>query len=291
MIHGILNIYKEKGYTSHDVVAKLRGALRERRVGHGGTLDPMATGVLPIFVGRATKAVEFCENAVKRYRAGLRLGIVTDTQDITGSVLSTGAADVDEGQFLSAIEGFRGSIDQVPPMYSAVKIGGQKLYHMARKGVTIERPSRRVEIYSLDLVGREGADWVLDITCSKGTYVRTLCHDIGAALGCGGVMSSLRRIAAGAFTIQDALPLPELLSRCADSGPQDILRPVDSLFADLPSVVIGTDAERDIKCGKAVAALSGYSGNCRVYSGAGEFLMLAKQENGRLCSVKNFFTT
>ena len=182
---GILIINKPQNWTSHDVVAKMRRLLGEKRIGHGGTLDPMATGVLPLFVGRATRAVEFAENVEKEYIAGLRLGLVTDTQDTTGSVLETYDVNVSEETLIRVLKGFKGERLQVPPMYSAVKIGGKKLYEYAREGKSIKRPARKILIKELELLSFDGTEVSLRIVCSKGTYVRTICHDIGRLLGCG----------------------------------------------------------------------------------------------------------
>ena len=196
-MNGILLVDKEQDWTSNDVVAKLKGVLHERRIGHSGTLDPMATGLLVLFVGRATRAVEFAESHSKRYLAGLRLGLSTDTQDITGRVLKSAKAPVSREELLAVLEEFKGEISQIPPMYSAIKVKGQKLYDIARRGGEVERKPRQITVSALTLLGREGEDWLLDVRCSKGTYIRTLCHDIGERLGCGGCMSSLRRIQAG----------------------------------------------------------------------------------------------
>ena len=186
MANGILIIDKPRGWTSMDVCAKLRGMFREKRVGHAGTLDPMATGVLPVFIGRATRAVEFAAGSDKEYIAGLKLGIITNTQDATGEILEERAVEVTRNQLLAALERFTGDIEQVPPMYSAVKINGKKLYELARKGKEVERRPRPVTIHTLELLEGAppaGADFALRVVCSKGTYVRTLCHDIGQALG------------------------------------------------------------------------------------------------------------
>ena len=199
MANGILVIDKSAGWTSQDVAAKLRGVFHERRVGHGGTLDPMATGVLPVFIGRATRAAEFLESAEKEYVAGLRLGVVTDTQDTSGTVLETNPVCVTRAQLEAALRQFLGPIEQIPPMYSAIKINGQKLYELARRGQEVARRPRSITIHALELLEGEGADWTVRVRCSKGTYVRTLCHDLGRALGCGGCMSSLRRTRAGSF--------------------------------------------------------------------------------------------
>ena len=195
-LNGILLIDKPQDWTSNDVVSKMRGILHERRIGHSGTLDPLATGLLVVFVGRATRAVEFAESDSKEYIAGLRLGVKTDTQDITGNVLSECECNVSETELLNALDGFKGDIEQIPPMYSAIKIGGKKLYELARKGEEVERKPRKINISKLDIIGEENGDYILDVACSKGTYIRTLCNDIGEALNCGGCMSSLRRVKA-----------------------------------------------------------------------------------------------
>ena len=202
-MNGILLIDKPTDWTSMDVCAKLRGVFHEKRIGHSGTLDPMATGLLVVFLGRATRAVEFAEADSKEYIARLRPGITTDTQDTSGNVLSEKSADMSDEQLLSALDRFKGEIEQIPPMYSAIKIGGKKLYEIARKGESVERKSRKITIHSLDFLGWEDGDALLRVRCSKGTYIRTLCNDIGEALGCGGCMSSLRRTAAGIFSISE----------------------------------------------------------------------------------------
>ena len=217
MASGILIVDKPEDWTSQDVVAKLRGALHERRAGHGGTLDPMATGVLPVFFGRATRAVEFFEHAEKTYETVLRLGLVTDTQDITGRVLEQrDAASVTEADVRAALPRFLGPQKQVPPMYSAIKIGGKKLYELARAGQEVARPARAITIHALELLSCAPPDFTLRVHCSKGTYVRTLCHDLGAALGTGGCMAALRRTAAGAYTCAG---VPAAAGRHAVCGP------------------------------------------------------------------------
>jgi len=206
MPNGILIIDKPAGWTSMDVCAKIRGILHEKRVGHGGTLDPMATGVLPVFVGQATRAVEFAENSRKEYVAGLRLGQVTDTQDVTGTTLETHPVTVCRDQLEAALPRFTGAIQQLPPMYSAIKINGQKLYDLARKGREVARKPRAITIYELELLEQTGeTEYLLRCVCSKGTYIRTLCHDIGRLLGCGGTLYSLRRTMAAGFPLADAV--------------------------------------------------------------------------------------
>ena len=199
-MNGIVIVDKPQGWTSQDVTAKLRGVFQTRRIGHGGTLDPMATGVLPVFVGRATRGVEFFEHAEKTYETLLRLGITTDTEDITGTVLTQQDAAVTEDMVEEVLPRFRGEIMQVPPMYSALKVNGQKLYDLARKGKEVERQPRPITIHELTFLGMEADGIRLRVRCSKGTYIRTLCKDIGQALGCGGCMAELRRVAAGEYT-------------------------------------------------------------------------------------------
>ena len=214
MANGILIIDKSAGWTSMDVCAKLRGILKTKKVGHAGTLDPMATGVLPVFVGQATRAVSFAESGEKEYVAGLHLGLVTDTQDTTGTTLEARPVSVTADQLRAILPDFTGPICQVPPMYSAIKIGGQKLYDLARQGKEVDRKPRPVTIYELELVEQiSSADFTLRIRCSKGTYVRTLCHDIGTALGCGGCMSSLRRTMAAGFTLAESRGIPPAAHR------------------------------------------------------------------------------
>ena len=209
---GILNINKPAGWTSHDVVAKLRRALGERRIGHGGTLDPMATGVLPVFVGRATRAVEFMERADKAYLAGVRFGIVTDTQDTTGTVLESRGGRPEEAEVHRVLESFRGEMQQLPPLYSAIKVDGRKLYQYARAGKEVEREARSITLHEVEALGYEGEDYRFRVVCSKGTYIRTICHDLGQALGCGGAMSALTRLRAGAFRLEDAAELDAVVA-------------------------------------------------------------------------------
>ena len=282
---GIVIIDKPAGWTSQDVVSKLRGALHTRRIGHGGTLDPMATGVLPVFVGRATRAVEFFEHAEKTYEAVLRLGITTDTEDMTGEVLETRPVSLSEAQFLAVLPQFRGQIQQIPPMYSALKINGQKLCDLARKGREVERKPRTVTIHELECLEFTGETARLRIHCSKGTYIRTLCKDIGAALGCGGCMESLRRVTAGAYTIEEAVPLAQLVDSPA---PETHLLPIDSMFTAYPAVTLTENQEKRCRNGGSfTCALA--DGTYRAYSKAGEFLALAKAEAGILSTVKSFF--
>ena len=286
-MNGILLIDKPAGWTSSDVVAKLRGILHERRIGHAGTLDPMATGLLVVFVGRATRAVEFAESDAKRYTAGLRLGLVTNTQDTSGRVLGGSPRDVERGELEALLARFRGEIEQIPPMYSAIKVGGRKLYEIARRGGEVERAPRRVTIYALELRGREDGDWILDVQCSKGTYVRTLCHDIGTALGCGGCMSALRRTQAGRFSLENAHTLDAVQTAADEGRAEALLLPVDTLFSE-PAVRVDAEAEKRLRSGgRPRTALA--DGTYRVYGEAGDFLALCRAENGQLITIKSFF--
>ena len=286
MSSGIVIIDKPGGWTSMDVCAKLRGILKERRIGHGGTLDPLATGVLPVFVGSATKAVEFAEKGDKEYLAGLRLGVETNTQDITGQVLSTRPVTAGQTELEGALPAFTGPIMQVPPMYSAIKRNGQKLYELARAGKEVHRDPRPVTIHALELLGRtEEGDYLLRVRCSKGTYVRTLCHDIGAALGCGGCMSSLRRTMAAGFTLEQAVTL----ERVQEEGAA-LLLPVDRFFGGLPAYRIPSPRqERLCRNGSPLPAPELAAGEYRVYDPQGTFLCVSRWERGRLVPVKNFF--
>jgi tRNA pseudouridine55 synthase len=286
MPNGIVIIDKPAGWTSMDVCAKIRGILREKRVGHGGTLDPMATGVLPVFVGRATRAVEFAENGRKEYNAGLRLGLMTDTQDVTGRVLETRPVTAGREEVEAALAGFRGEIQQIPPMYSAVKIQGKKLYELARRGKEVERKPRPVTIHALELLEAEsGTDYRLRCLCSKGTYIRTLCHDVGQALGCGGALYSLRRTMAAGFTLAQAVTMEEVQAQG-----EALLQPLDGLFAQYPALTVRSPGqEKRVRCGNPVTLPGTADGTYRVYGREGEFLCLSQARDGALTAVKNFF--
>ena len=287
-MNGIILIDKPQGWTSHDAVGKLRGILHERRIGHSGTLDPLATGLLVVFIGRATRAVEFAEADRKEYIAGLRLGMSTDTQDITGRIISKETDIPDEPEVRIAIERFRGELEQIPPMYSAVKIGGKKLYELARKGESIERKPRHITIFGLEITGRSDNDYILDVVCSKGTYIRTLCHDIGTALGCGGCMSSLRRTKSGVFSVDNAYTIAEI-QEAADRGEEEkLLLPIDTLFAGYTKLSVDADSEKKLKNG-CIINTSSPDGRFRVYSEDGEFLLLGDVKDGVMKTVKNFF--
>ena len=287
-MNGIIIVDKPADWTSHDVVAKLRGVLKTKRIGHGGTLDPMATGVLPVFVGRATRAAAICENAEKEYVAGLRLGITTDTQDITGNVTDMCDYEVSDEELLRVLPGFLGEQKQIPPMYSAIKIGGKKLYELARRGVELERPARDIVISEIELIGGGRREFILRVVCSKGTYIRTLCHDIGQKLGCGGTLSSLRRTRAHNFTIGAAHPLEVIVDAVKSGETGKIIMPVDSIFEKHPSITIEPIDVQKCKNGAAFR-MDGADGKYRVYGPDGEFLMLGEITGGMLKTVKSFF--
>lgn len=286
MPSGILIINKPQDWTSMDVCAKLRGIFKEKRVGHAGTLDPVATGVLPVFVGQATKAVSFAEGGKKEYRALLRLGITTDTQDTTGTVLTEKPVTVTQDDLRAVLPRFTGEIAQIPPMYSAIKINGQKLYDIARKGGEVARKPRDITIYELELMERlSETDYALRIVCSKGTYIRTLCHDIGVVLGCGGTMAALQRTMAAGFTLDEAVTLNEVQQRG-----EALLRPTDSLFRECEAYTIPTaEEERRVRCGNPLKAKLA-DGRYRVYGCDGTFLALSESKNGILTSERNFFS-
>ena len=284
-MNGIVIVDKPQGWTSQDVTARLRRVFNTRRIGHGGTLDPMATGVLPVFVGRATRGVEFFEHAEKTYEAVLRLGMITDTEDVTGTVLESREVQVTEQAFLDILPRFRGEIRQVPPMYSALKVNGQKLCDLARQGKQVERKPRTITIHRLECLEFTGQTARLLVHCSKGTYIRTLCKDIGEALGCGGCMEALRRVTAGEYTIEEAVPLQTLLDT---ENPEQYLRTVDTMFRNHPAVTLTPNQEKRCRNGNAFSVTL-EDGTYRAYSQSGEFLMLAKSEQGTLTTIKSFF--
>ena len=284
-MNGIVIIDKPAGWTSQDVTARLRRVFGTRRIGHGGTLDPLATGVLPVLVGRATRGVEFFEHAEKTYETELLLGVATDTEDTTGTVLTRREVSVTQEQLDGTLERFRGEIMQIPPMYSALKVNGQKLCDLARKGRQVERQPRPVTIHELTLLSREGDTLRLRVRCSKGTYIRTLCADIGEALGCGGCMQALRRTQAGEYTIAEAVPLQQLLE---SPEPETYLRDVDTMFRGYPGVKLTVNQEKRCRNGNAFS-VSLPGGTYRAYSQSGEFLMLAKVEDGVMSTIKSFF--
>ncbi len=253
MINGIINIYKEKGYTSHDVVAKMRGILKMKKIGHTGTLDPDAEGVLPVCIGKGTKVVDLITDKDKTYEAVLKLGIVTDTQDLTGQVLKTSPVKAGFAEIKAAIDSFIGEYDQLPPMYSAIKVNGKKLYELARQGKEIERATRRVIITDIRILSYSEADHEVRVSvdCGKGTYIRTLLHDIGEQLGCGGSMKSLLRTRVGGFTLEKALRLAEVEELVRTDSLSSAVIPVDKLFAHLGSVTMNKEYDRMLHNGNS----------------------------------------
>ena len=284
-MNGIVIVDKPQDWTSQDVTARLRRVFNTRRIGHGGTLDPMATGVLPVFVGRATRGVEFFEHAEKTYETVLRLGLTTDTEDVWGETIQERPVAFTSEKLEEVLESFRGEILQVPPMYSALKVNGQKLCDLARKGKEVERKPRPITIHELTLLETAENTLRLRVRCSKGTYIRTLCKDIGEALGCGGCMQELRRVTAGEYTIEEAVPLQTLLDT---ENPEAYLRGVDTMFRNYPEVKLTANQEKRCRNGNTFT-MNLAEGTYRAYSQTGEFLMLAKVENGVMSTIKSFF--
>lgn len=261
---GIINVHKEKGFTSHDVVAKLRGILHQKKIGHTGTLDPDATGVLPVCVGRATKVCELLTDKSKTYIAVVRLGVVTDTQDMTGNILEERKVSCSLEEIKEAVSAFTGEIWQTPPMYSALKVNGKRLYELARQGIEVERKKRKIMIYSSSITDYqpEKNEFTLEVSCSKGTYIRTLCHDIGEKLSCGAAMASLVRTGVDDFRLEDSFTLAQIEDICNKGRCDEILIPVDAIFRKYPEVIICDGGIRYLKNGNMVSA-----GLCRVPKG------------------------
>lgn len=252
MLDGVLNIYKEKGYTSHDVVAKMRGILRQKKIGHTGTLDPDAEGVLPVCLGQGTRLCDMLTDHSKVYRAVLLLGIDTDTQDISGQILEKRPVEENPEQVLEVIKSFVGPYDQVPPMYSALKVDGKRLYELARAGKTVERQARPVVIHDITVESIELPRVTMTVSCSKGTYIRTLCHDIGEKLGCGGCMEALMRTRVGRFELKDSISLSEL-EKIRDEGRlEEYLVSVEEMFLDQPKANVLSEADSLVHNGNPV---------------------------------------
>ena len=299
-MNGILLIDKPSGWTSNDVVQKLRGALHEKRIGHAGTLDPMATGLLTVFVGRATRAVEFAESDEKTYIAGLRLGIVTDTQDITGTILQTGSVSNITPELLEhALQAFRGTIRQIPPMYSAVRVNGQRLYDLARQGKTVERAPREIRIDELRILEGKDTDWTLFVRCSKGTYIRTLCHDMGEMLGTGAAMEHLLRTRVGQFDLATSIKLDDAEKIMKSQEPEKIasyILPVDSFFEDAPKAHVKEEGMRYLLNGNTLPRnltdlpREMTAKNVRMYDQSGQFYALYRYDPAKddLKNVKMF---
>lgn len=285
MYHGILNVYKEAGYTSHDVVARLRGICKQKKIGHTGTLDPDAVGVLPVCIGNATKLSDMLTDRQKEYVADFRLGVTTDTQDISGRILEEREVLVSPSQVREAVFSFLGDSLQVPPMYSALKVGGKKLCDLARAGKEVERRPRPVTIYSIELLREEHPDYTIRVSCSKGTYIRTLCHDVGELLGCGGVMTGLKRTRVGEFWIEQAYTLEELqkLSESGELG--KVLLPVEYMFRALPGFKAGREDYRALRNGNQLNFRT--AGVLR--EGKGANLPFSEGQEFRMYSHENIF--
>ena len=297
MINGILNVYKEAGFTSHDVVAKLRGICRQKKIGHTGTLDPEAVGVLPVCLGSGTKLCDMLTDKSKEYEAVLLLGQVTDTQDVTGTVLEEHEVTVDEEQAVEAIRSFVGAYEQIPPMYSALKVNGKRLYELARAGKEVERKGRPVEIHSIEILSVSLPEITFRVACSKGTYIRTLCHDIGQKLGCGGTMKSLKRTRVGIFTIDGALKLSRLEELAAQGLLEEKVIPVEAMFTELPALTVKDTFARLIENGNAFypgqaeeSVRTPDGGQVRVYDRKGRFygIYAFSEEKERYQPVKMF---
>lgn len=294
---GIINVYKEKGFTSHDVVAKLRGILHIKKIGHTGTLDPDAVGVLPVCIGKGTKLCDMITDTDKTYEAVMLLGISTDTQDISGNVLSKKDVAVDEKTLIETVDSFVGEYKQIPPMYSAIKVNGRKLYQLAREGIEIERSPRDVYIRSIhinDMNLQDGEPSVtMTVSCSKGTYIRTLCHDIGEKLGCGACMKSLSRTRVGRFYIDDSYTINQIAALNLKGELSSIVAPVDSMF-DYPRIQINKEYDKmlyngnllPLSAGKALDV--GLADKVRIYNESGEFIGIYSMDDSGYKPVKIF---
>lgn len=289
MIDGVLNVYKEKGYTSHDVVAKLRGILRQKKIGHTGTLDPDAEGVLPVCLGKGTRLCDMLTDNSKAYRAVLLLGLETDTQDISGQVVAERPPETREEKVREAVMGFEGEYAQIPPMYSALKVNGKKLYELARAGKTVERQPRQVTIHEIVIESVELPRVAMTVRCSKGTYIRTLCHDIGRKLGCGGCMESLLRVQAGRFLLEDSLKLEEIERLAGQGALEERIVPVEAMFQDYVRAVTIPGADALVRNGNPLRLKdiwtegNGTDKYCRVYDSGGTFMGIYEWKPERSC--------
>ena len=295
---GILNIYKEKGFTSHDVVAKLRGILKQKKIGHTGTLDPDAVGVLPVCLGKATKVCDLLTDKNKTYEAVLQLGVVTDTQDMTGTVLSEQEVKATKEEIEEAVMAFVGSYSQIPPMYSALKVNGKKLYELAREGKVIERKPRQVEILKIDIQDINVSEKTvrMSVECSKGTYIRTLCHDIGEKLGCGGAMASLKRTKVSSFLLEESITLSEVENYVKDGTIEHHIIKVDSLFEQFEAVTVSREYQKYVDNGNKIevsfltAPVSISRGQeFRVYDENQRFIGIFEAENRKSLKPKKMF--
>lgn len=294
-MNGIINIYKEEDYTSFDVVAKLRGILKQKKIGHTGTLDPKAQGVLPVCLGKATKVCDLLTDKDKEYEAVLLLGTTTDTQDMTGKVLRESQVSCTEEEVRAAVESFVGEYDQIPPMYSALKVNGQKLCNLARAGIEVERKARRIHIYGIEVLSVELPRVKMRVNCSKGTYIRTLCQDIGEKLSCGGCMEELLRTRVADFTLKEAYKLKEIEQAVEEGRIEACIKPVDSVFLQYPSVVIRRSYAKPLYNGNRLPkeACLKWNGsrakeNFRVYDEEKRFIGIYEWTGDALKPVKMF---
>ena len=299
MYHGMINVYKEKGFTSHDVVAKLRGICKQKKIGHTGTLDPDAVGVLPVCLGCATRLCDMLTDKDKEYVAVLRLGITTDTQDATGKVLAEKEVSVSEEEVRAVIASFEGEQLQIPPMYSALKVNGKKLYELAREGKEIERKARPIVVHEIEILSENMPEFTIRVKCSKGTYIRTICHDIGQKLSCGGVMVSLKRTKVGNFGIEDTYTLSQIEDMAKEGKLCEILLPVEKVFEKLPEIRVKETAMKALLNGnqlkkEEILMLSDEAlkaEEVRVYGADGRFYGVYGYQEGRklFCPIKMFF--
>lgn len=303
---GIINIYKEQGFTSHDVVAKLRGILKQKKIGHTGTLDPDAIGVLPVCLGKATKVCDLLTDKNKTYEAVLQLGVVTDTQDLSGVVLEEHLVDCKKEEIIEAVMSFVGPYAQIPPMYSALKVNGKKLYELAREGKEVERKARQVEIFEIIIedIDEETHTVKMSVACSKGTYIRTLCHDIGEKLGCGGAMASLKRTKVSSFLLKDSIKLSEVEQFVKEGTIEQHVIQVDTLFQDLEVLEVKADYQKYVDNGNKLEVsflVSEGSDNIfgkisleikkeyRVYDAEKRFVGIFEAENRKTLKPKKMF--
>ncbi|MBO5113203.1 MAG: tRNA pseudouridine(55) synthase TruB [Lachnospiraceae bacterium] len=299
MYHGMINVYKEKGFTSHDVVAKLRGICKQKKIGHTGTLDPDAVGVLPVCLGCATRLCDMLTEKDKEYVAVLRLGVTTDTQDITGKVLAEKEVTESVEKVREVISSFEGEQLQIPPMYSALKVNGKKLYELAREGKEIERKARPIVVHEIEILSENMPEFTIRVKCSKGTYIRTICHDIGQKLSCGGAMVSLKRTKVGNFGIEDSYTLSRIEDMAKEGRLCEILLPVEKVFEKLPEIRVkeetmkallnGNQLRREDFLSLSEEALK--AEEVRVYGSDGRFYGVYGYQEGRklFCPIKMFF--
>ena len=292
---GVINIYKEAGYTSHDVVAKLRGILKQKKIGHTGTLDPQAQGVLPVCLGKGTKLCDLLADHDKEYEAVLRLGITTDTQDREGNVLQESSVQVSEEEVRTCILSFQGEQMQVPPMYSALKVNGKKLYELAREGKVVERKARPVTFHKIEVLWMELPKVKIRVQCSKGTYIRTLCNDIGEKLGCGGCMEELLRTRVERFALEDAVKLDEVQKAMEEGTVDSLILPVDRIFDQYPTAKTTTQGDLLVHNGNRLFSEllqeepEAESGYVRVYDSEDTFIGLFEKKTDQLVPVKMFY--